>query len=538
MRFLSGSTSVDTALVDTSLLGVSVTSSGLHANIDWGQVATVTTQFDTDAVRQGRTVDPANSVSLPMAGSLTANWSVADLTVQSPGFAFPFDIGSIAMGSTGNCSARFSGGTYVCHLESAPQSIVDTAPFPGPYVDAKVVADITVTPAALTTLRTASIGGVPVGNADLALTETPTTDPLQVACTAGVGDHLTYALGALSSTSGLHVQASLQVEVGSSVVNPAYPATDPNPVLRVPVASPSFSFAAADTSITLGSTGATFDLGAVQADDQAVMAVAGGPYAGSEGSPIAFDGSASTVGCGATLHWTFSDGGSADGAHVTHTFTDDGMYTGTLTATKGAQTDTATFAVTVDNEAPSVDAGADTSASVGAAVSFAGSATDPSSVDQGSLTYTWQFADGTSNATGADVTHTFTQSGVYDVTLTVCDKDGGCGTGTRRVTVANTAQPTVLVNLSDLIGRKGSTAAFRAVLVDRELRPLPGRTIVFKLGTQTMTATTDARGIAITKATVAQKAGLYAVTATFTPGGTDAQQYKGSSMRLPFLVLR
>ena len=52
-----------------------------------------------------------------------------------------------------------------------------------------------------------------------------------------------------------------------------------------------------------------------------------------------------------------------------------------------------------------------------------------------------------------------------------------------------------------------------------------------------MTATTDTRGVATTRATVTQRMGLYAATATFTPGGTDAQQYKGSSMTLPFIVL-
>jgi PKD repeat protein len=539
-RFVSGSAALnDVPLAETSLLGVTAASSGLDASIDWGQLATVTTQFDTDAVRQGRAIDPVNTVTRPSTGTMTANWSIVDLAVQSPGFGFPFEIGTTGFSSTGTCSVQFSGAPYVCHLESAPSTIVDTFGAAGPYVDAKLVADITVTPQALATLRTASIGGTTVGTSNLALSETGTTDPLSAACTAAVGDHLSYALGALSSIPGLHVQASLQLDVGTVIDNPAYPATDPNPTVRVPLVAPSFPFATVDTALALNGTGATFDLGGVQADDLPVTAVAGGPYTATEGSAIAFDGAGSTVGCGAALHWTFSDGGSADGASVQHTFADDGTYTGTLTVTKDGQSDTANFSVTVDNEAPSVDAGGDSSTSAGAAVAFAGTATDPSSVDQASLTYTWEFGDGSPDgtATGPNVSHTFTQSGVYDATLTVCDKDGGCTTDTRRITVANTAQSTILITYGDIIGRKGSSSDFRAILVDRGLHPLVGRTVVFKLGTQTVTATTNSRGIASTTAKVTQRRGIYAMTATFTPAGTDAQQYKGSSMTLPFIVL-
>jgi PKD repeat protein len=401
-------------------------------------------------------------------------------------------------------------------------------------VNTKVVADVTVTPQALATLRSASIGGTSVGTSNLSLSETPTTDPLSAACTAGVGDHLSYALGAFSSTPGVHVQASLQVDVGTTVVNPD--PTAPNPLVAVPVATPSFPFAAFDTTTAISSAnGATYDLGAVQADDQPVTAVAGGPYHGVEGAAITFDGSGSTVGCGAALHWEFSDGGSADGASVSHTFADNGTYTGTLTATKGSDTDTAAFSMTVDNEVPAVDAGGDSSSGVNAVVSFVGTATDPSSVDQGSLQYTWAFGDGSPTAAGPNVDHAFTQPGVYDVTLTVCDKDGGCNVDTRRITVASATKPSLIVYYGDLLGRTGGTTNLRAVLVDRNLQPLPGRTVTFTLGSQTATATTDSRGVATTTLKITQRLGLYAVTASWRPGDT---QYAGSSMTLPYLVLR
>ena len=76
----------------------------------------------------------------------------------------------------------------------------------------------------------------------------------------------------------------------------------------------------------------------------------------------------------------------------------------------------------------------------------------------------------------------------------------------------------------------------RAVLVDRNLQPVVGRTITFKLGDQTVSATTDARGVASTTLRVTKRGGLYALTASFSPAATEGA-YTGSSMTLPFLVL-
>jgi PKD repeat protein len=354
-----------------------------------------------------------------------------------------------------------------------------------------------------------------------------------------VGNHLSYGLGALSSTPGVHVQANLQVDTGNLVDNPD--PTDPNTLVREPKASPSFPFAAYDTALALSSTGITVDLGAVQADDSTITAVAGGPYAGVEGSPVTFDGSASTFGCGnAAYHWTFSDGGSADGVQPTHTFADNGTYSGTLTVTEGARTDSTPFSVTVDNAAPAVDAGANVSGAPGSVVTFVGTATDPSSIDQATLGYTWDFGDGspTASAAAGTATHVYPTPGTYDATLTVCDKDGGCNVDVRRITVASQQrQPSLLVYFGDFIGRTGSNSDMRAILVDRNARPLAGRTVTFTLGGQTVSATTDSRGVAATTLKVTAGRGLYAVSATWRPGGTDAQQYAGSSMTLPFLVL-
>ena len=215
-------------------------------------------------------------------------------------------------------------------------------------------------------------------------------------------------------------------------------------------------------------------------------------------------GPVSTSGCGnAAYHWTFSDGGSVDGVHPTHTFADNGPsngpYSGTLTVTEGARTDSTPFSVTVDNAAPVGRRGWDVRARPGSVVTFVGTATDPSSVDQASLAYTWNFGDGTPTASAAagTATHVYPNPGTYDATLTVCDKDGGCNVGVRRVTVASQQrQPSLLVYFGDFIGRTGSNSDMRAILVDRNAYPLAGRTVTFTLGGQTVSATTDSRGVA------------------------------------------
>ena len=108
---------------------------------------------------------------------------------------------------------------------------------------------------------------------------------------------------------------------------------------------------------------------------------------------------------------------------------------------------------------------------------------------------------------------------MYDVTLTVCDKDGGCNVDARRITVGAAQQPTLLVYFGDLIGRTGSTTDMRAILVDRNLRADGRPHGHLHARDQTTTATTDSRGVATTTLKVTQRLGLYAVTATWRPGG-------------------
>jgi PKD repeat protein len=90
-----------------------------------------------------------------------------------------------------------------------------------------------------------------------------------------------------------------------------------------------------------------------------------------------------------------------------------------------------------------------------------GAAADPGPQDQNSLTYRWDFGDG-SSADGPNVSHSYNQPGNYTVKLTVTDKDGAQGTDTTTVQVkAVNTPPTAVIN-GPKSGPAGSLMTFSA----------------------------------------------------------------------------
>ena len=121
--------------------------------------------------------------------------------------------------------------------------------------------------------------------------------------------------------------------------------------------------------------------------------------------------------------------------------------------------------VTVHNVPPAADAGADQAVTVGMAVSFAGSFTDPGTLDV--HTVTWDFGDGTPVVTGGlEPTHTFSDAGVYTVTLTVMDDDGGVSSDQLTVNVI-TAEQQIL-----LIGQQIAALVESDLLRENDAKPL------------------------------------------------------------------
>lgn len=152
------------------------------------------------------------------------------------------------------------------------------------------------------------------------------------------------------------------------------------------------------------------------------------------GENIHFDASGSYDPDGSIVSysWDFGDGNTASGAIVSHAYDDDGSYNVTLIVTdnEGA-TDTASALKTVLPEAVSNQGPvasfteSDEIVYVNDVISFnAETSYDP---DGTIISYYWYFGDGTTG-TGVSVSHSYTECGMYVVTLTVTDDDGAIDT--------------------------------------------------------------------------------------------------------------
>ncbi len=501
--------------------GVSVSGTA-EITASWSQPASLSTTFDPNLLRQGRTLALSDAYGRSAAGAMSVSYTLTDLAV-SWGTIGPLHLGSPGFTASGSCDLLAGGPNYVCNLSSPQTALLDTYPVPGPYVKLSLAAAVTVTPQGLATLRTATLGGNPAGSTSLTLGETPTTDSLPIPCSVGAGDELLYNLGGLSATDGLSVDTSLVFDVGAEIPNPLPPFNE----IDGSFATPSIHMGTTTGSVAVTGSGASFDLGAVQANNVPPVANAGGPYAGNEGSPISFDGSGSSSICGfPTLQWNFSDGGVAYGEFPQHTFQGPGTYSGQLVATDATGlVSTADFSVTVANLPPVVNAGPDTTAAWGRPVAFNGSAVDPGANDQPNLAYSWNFGDGTvlpfapSGAGGSSAYHSYATPGTYTATLSVCDQWGashnGCSSDTRTVVVQ--PRSVTAAYLGATAGTYDTPGTLSASLTDQFNQPVVGRSVAFSVdGSVVGSSTTGPNGTATLEYTPALGAGTYGTKVSFT----------------------
>lgn len=176
------------------------------------------------------------------------------------------------------------------------------------------------------------------------------------------------------------------------------------------------------------------------------------------GKVIIFDASGSSDPDGTIVDyaWNFGDGTSGTGTSTSHSYSSAGTYTVALTVTDNdGLTDTAIKDVKVispvepvepiepvepvepiepvepDVTNPDPDAGNGQTVEAGSAVTFDAS---ESSDNVGIISYEWDFGDGTTG-TGLTTTHTYTEPGIYTVTLTVEDEAGNRVTDSCIITV-------------------------------------------------------------------------------------------------------
>jgi len=224
---------------------------------------------------------------------------------------------------------------------------------------------------------------------------------------------------------------------------------------QLPSSNPikSHVYAAAGTyTVTLtvtddgGATGtATTTADITAAPNEAPFADHGGPYTGTAGQSVPFNGSASfdTDGTIVSHAWDFGDANVGSGAQPTHTYAAAGTYTVTLTVTDddGATdevTTTATITEASSNVPPVADPNGPYTGVVGQPVQLDG--TGSSDTDGTIFAYLWNFGDGGVGA-GATTSHTYASAGTYTVELAVGDDGGAIGTATTTVEITDASGP-------------------------------------------------------------------------------------------------
>ena len=187
------------------------------------------------------------------------------------------------------------------------------------------------------------------------------------------------------------------------------------------------------------------------------------PTTANEGDTIDFDGTIDDPGTGTiTWTWDFQNGDTVTGADpdIDYAFPNNGVFNVELRAQNvgGVATDTVT--VTINNVAPTADAGPDLSGDEGSPVSFSVAVTDPGTGDV--HTYAWDFGD-TNTSTQQNPMHTYRDNGTFNVSVTVDDGDDN-DSDNLVVTVSNVA-PTVDVG-PDLTPNEGDVVNFSATVTD------------------------------------------------------------------------
>jgi parallel beta-helix repeat protein len=183
-----------------------------------------------------------------------------------------------------------------------------------------------------------------------------------------------------------------------------------------------------------------------------------------EDTVVTFDGSASTDENGiATYTWTFTDSTpkTLSGKNPTYTFATPRTYVVTLeVADPAGNTATDTVTITVlDVTDPVANAGSDRTVNEDISTTLDGSG----STDNAGITgYTWTFTDVTvKTLTGDKPAYTFSNPGVYTITLNVTDAAGNWATDTVVITVLDVTDPVANAGQDQTVNA-GETVSFDA----------------------------------------------------------------------------
>jgi PKD repeat protein len=186
------------------------------------------------------------------------------------------------------------------------------------------------------------------------------------------------------------------------------------------------------------------------------------------GTPVTFTSTSSDPdGSIASYAWDFDGNGTTDatGATVSHSFAHSGTPTVTLNVTDDdGATRSVSHPLTVHNRPPVAAFGmSSSSVDSGTPVTFSSTSSDP---DGSVASYAWDFdGNGTTDATGATISHSFAHSGTPNVTLTVTDNEGATRSVSHSLNVGNRA-PTPAFTMSAADVASGDLVTFSSTSTD------------------------------------------------------------------------
>lgn len=345
----------------------------------------------------------------------------------------------------------------------------------------------------------------------------------------GVGNLSSVDGGTFGSKSGTSMAAP-HVTGGWAVLRQAYPSLTVAQILTLlQTTGVDITYSSGGSSVTtpridlLAALQGSTDPPVLTADNASVAVPEGtaaantGTFNDPDGDPVTLSASVGTVSVSGAGTWSWSYGtsdGPTESQTVTITGTDDKDAEGTVS-----------FALVVENVAPTVSAGADATLDEGDTFARAGSFTDPGA---DGWTATVDYGDGSGvqplalSGKTFHLSHLYVDNGSYTVTVRVTDDDGGVGTDAVSLTVNNVA-PTVDAG-ADATVTSGETYAFSGSFSDPGVIDHPWAWVIdWGFGPDTSGSTIDQSAPILASRQVCV-AGTYNVLLSVTDkdGGTGA----------------
>ncbi|HYH96685.1 Ig-like domain-containing protein, partial [Hyalangium sp.] len=275
--------------------------------------------------------------------------------------------------------------------------------------------------------------GVERSSATMSLTVTPVNDaPVANGMTLSVGTEPTAITLSATDVEGDPLSYILQTPPSHGTLSGTPPAVTYTPDPGY-LDADSFSFIASDGQASSAPATVSLTVGN-SAPEVTLSADSLQPF---EGESVHFQAMAVDANMDPlTFDWDFGDGTASEEQSPSHAYANQGTYDVVLTVSDGIVIVQKMLRLEVQNTAPVIVPLEDPAAAEeGKPLTLRAQASDRGSSD--TLSFSWDFGDGSAPATSAETPHTYADNGVYTVKVTVTDDSGAFTQATREVHVAN-----------------------------------------------------------------------------------------------------